>query len=96
MASNRLLALFAIGVTALLCIHAQKRNDQMEESKADLDAIFHSVPAMIWYKDAHNRLIRVNKFTEKITGIPAQDMEGRPMEEFSLNWRTPVIWVTCR
>lgn len=78
--SNRFLALFAIGVTVFLCLYAQKFNEQMVQSQTDLDTIFNSVPAMIWYKDGHNRLVRVNQYTQDLTDIPIEDLQGQPME----------------
>lgn len=81
-ASNRFLALFAIWVTAFLCLFALKISERMIQSQVDLDTIFNSVPGMIWYKDGNNRLIRVNHYTEDLLGIPAENMEGQQMEEF--------------
>ena len=80
--SNRFLALFAIWVTSILCIIHQKKHEQLIESRYSLDTIFNSVPAMIWYKDPHNRILKVNQFGADLVGIPAHDMEGHNMEEF--------------
>ncbi len=80
--SNRFLSLFAIWVTSILCIIQQIEHVQLVESRYSLDTIFNSVPAMIWYKDPHNRILKVNQFGADLVGIPADEMEGHNMEEF--------------
>ncbi len=81
-ASNRYLALFAIWVTAILCISQQAKHGQLQESQFSLDTIFNSVPAMIWYKDRHNRILKVNQYGADLLGIPAVEIEGQLMDEF--------------
>ncbi len=44
-----------------------------EERKALID----NVPAMIWYKDTKNNIIRVNPSVERIFGAPANEIEGK-------------------
>ncbi len=80
--SNRFLALFAIWVTSILCFVQQTKEDQFLESQHGLDTIFNSVPAMIWYKDPHNRILKVNQFGADLMGIPAEEIEGQNMAEF--------------
>jgi PAS domain S-box-containing protein len=46
---------------------------QREEQQIILD----SVPAMIFYKDTYNRIIRVNKALAELIGISAEEMEGK-------------------
>jgi PAS domain S-box-containing protein len=51
---------------------------QQEEYRLILD----SVPAMIWYKDEYNKMLRVNKLAAAATGCSVEEMEGRYAEEF--------------
>jgi len=46
---------------------------QQEEQKTILDA----VPAMIWFKDAENRILRANRAAADSVGLPADALEGR-------------------
>jgi PAS domain S-box-containing protein len=53
---------------------------QREEQQIILD----SVPALIFYKDTHNRIIRVNKALAELTGMTVDEMEGKTaFETFS-------------
>jgi PAS domain S-box-containing protein len=38
--------------------------------------IFDSVPAMIWFKDKHNRILRVNDRVAELLGLPKEQIEG--------------------
>lgn len=80
--SNRCLSLFAIWVTGFLCFIQQTKEDQLLESQFRLGTIFNSVPAMIWYKDPQNRILKVNQFGADLMGISAKDIEGHSMAEF--------------
>jgi PAS domain S-box-containing protein len=50
---------------------------QQEEQQIILD----SVPAMIFYKDTDNRVIRVNRALADLTGLPVEEIEGKPVSE---------------
>lgn len=41
-----------------------------------------SIPAMVWYKDADNRIIAVNKYAASVTGHTPEEIVGRATEEF--------------
>jgi len=43
--------------------------------------LFDALPAMIWVKDSHNRILRANKFAAASKGMEVGDMEGRMVEE---------------
>jgi two-component system, NtrC family, sensor kinase len=45
----------------------------------ELETIFNSVPAWIFYKDKNNRFIRVNEVFAKIMGLPKEKLEGRSL-----------------
>ena len=48
-----------------------------EERKTLID----NVPAMIWYKDTRNTLIRVNRAGARIFGVTAEEIEGKNASE---------------
>ena len=39
--------------------------------------IFHSVPAMIWFKDADNRILRANRLAAQSIGRTVEEVEGK-------------------
>ena len=43
--------------------------------------IFDTVPAMIWYKDAKNNFVRVNRAVASSVGRPAEEIEGKSAYE---------------
>lgn len=58
-------------------IDVEARRRQIEQQ-----AILDSVPAMIWYKDRQNRILRCNRPAAESMGITVEQMEGRSTEEF--------------
>ena len=48
---------------------------------AEQQTIFNSVPAMIWYKDAKNNFVRVNRAVALAVGKPADAIEGKSAYE---------------
>jgi PAS domain S-box-containing protein len=45
--------------------------------------IFDSVPAMIWFKDAHNRIIRLNRAAAEAMGLPPEKIVGKSVYELN-------------
>jgi len=60
---------------------SENRYEQLEELshryQRELQTIFDSVPAMIFYKDKENRMIRVNNTFAEIMGVPKEKIEGK-------------------
>ena len=50
---------------------------QTLQQKEELQIIFDSVPALIFYKDKNNRFIKVNKALADISNLSIDDMEGK-------------------
>ena len=48
-----------------------------ERAKDELQLILDSVPAMVWYKDADSRVLRVNASVAEAMGLPRLEIEGR-------------------
>src|SRR3989338_2107131 len=53
-------------------LHQKKSLPRSQE-----EVIFNSVPAMIWYKDTENRILRANKAAAESMGLSIQEIEGR-------------------
>jgi PAS domain S-box-containing protein len=45
--------------------------------------IFDSVPAMIWFKDTQNRILRLNQAAAEAMGLPAEEIEGKSVYELN-------------
>ena len=64
-------------------ITARKQAEQaLRAQQQEQQAILNSVPALIWYKDCHNRIIRLNQSAAASIGKAVEEMEGRRVEEF--------------
>lgn len=53
-----------------------KLKEQLDHEKRNLRLIFDNVPARIWLKDSHNRILRLNKTAAESMNIRIQDAEG--------------------
>ena len=49
--------------------------------RAESRMIFNSVPALIWYKDTENRILRANRAAAESIGKRPEEIEGRSTEE---------------
>lgn len=64
-------------------ITARKNAEEgLQKHRQEQQVIFDSVPAMIWYKDRNNRILRVNKPAAEAMRMPVDALEGRPTAEF--------------
>ncbi len=59
----------------------KKAEEEIRKYRQDLETIFNSVPAAIWYKDRENRIVRVNKTGANSVGRKVEEIEGKPVEE---------------
>ncbi len=55
---------------------------ELRQQKKEQQAIFDSVPAMIWFKDKENRILRVNALAAQSIGRTAAEIEGHSTAEF--------------
>jgi PAS domain S-box-containing protein len=61
-------------------ITARKQAETALQTKQEeLQIIFDSVPAMIFYKDEENRFIRTNKALAEATGLTREEIEGKSL-----------------
>ncbi len=54
---------------------------RLRRQQAEQQEIFDSVPAMIWYKDCDNRIVRANRPAATAAGLTPDAMEGRSVYE---------------
>ncbi|MEO5955567.1 MAG: PAS domain S-box protein, partial [Nitrospiraceae bacterium] len=55
---------------------------RLQDLQREQQAIFDSAPAMIWYKDTENRVLRVNQGAADSIGLPREAIEGKATAEF--------------
>ncbi len=55
--------------------------EKLKELSLEQQTIFDSIPAMIWYKDRHNRFIRVNRAVADFMGLPPEQIEDHSAED---------------
>ena len=55
--------------------------EALQRQKTELRVLFDWMPAMIWFKDTENRILRVNKRAAEIAGKPVEEIEGKPYLE---------------
>lgn len=60
----------------------KQAENRLRRQQQEQQMIFDSVPAMISYKDRHNRIIRLNKPAADFYGLPPQEVEGKFLHEF--------------
>jgi len=59
----------------------QQRMAELSQQRRELQLIFDTVPAIIFYKDSHHRLLRINQASARCFGIPREQLEGRTDKE---------------
>lgn len=63
-------------------ITARKEADALlRRQTEELRVLFDLIPAMIWFKDTHNRHLRVNQRVADAAGRPVSEIEGRHCSE---------------
>ena len=59
-------------------ITQQKETEQiLRVHRQEFQLIFDSVPAMIWFKDCHNNVLRANRAAALTAGMSPEEIEGR-------------------
>lgn len=53
------------------------KTDDLNAIKIELRSVLDTVPAMIWYKDDNNKILRLNKAAATSMGMAVEDVEGR-------------------
>lgn len=68
--------------TAMDITDRKRAEEALKKQRNEQEIIFHSVPAMIWYKDDQNKILRCNKAAAASLGLRVEEIEGRATEEF--------------
>lgn len=55
--------------------------EALQVAQEQLENMFHSVPAMIFYKDCSNRILRANWYAAVALGCSTQELEGKYLED---------------
>ena len=53
----------------------------IKEKKTQLEELFNNVPALIFFKDLQNNILRANRYFEKAMGVEPGGLDGRNCEE---------------
>ncbi|MEM7020219.1 MAG: PAS domain S-box protein, partial [Pseudomonadota bacterium] len=56
-------------------------NERLRQKLAEYETIFNASPIMFWYKDAHNRTLRINKAAAELEGTTPEEIEGKRAED---------------
>lgn len=78
-------AIEEIGTHLAVVFERRQAQDLLLAQRAHEQIIFDSVPAMIWYKDCHNRVLKVNRAVADMLGTPAEEIEGKTCAELYPN-----------
>jgi PAS domain S-box-containing protein len=54
---------------------------ELERQRSELQLMFDTVPAIIFYKDLQHRLLRINEASARCLGMPKEKVEGRTDKE---------------
>jgi PAS domain S-box-containing protein len=59
--------------------------EELQRRQIELQILFDLMPAMVWFKDTSNGVLRVNQRAAKATGKPVEEIEGRSMRDLYPN-----------
>jgi PAS domain S-box-containing protein len=63
----------------------KKADGIIHRQQLESRALFDLIPAMIWFKDTKNGILRVNKRAAEVIGKSVEEIEGRPCSEIFPN-----------
>ena len=66
--------------------------DAFKQQHEELQTIFDTVPASIFYKDKENRIIRVNQAFTKLMGLTKEELEGKSLFELYPKEQAEPYW----
>lgn len=59
----------------------KKASEALQRQQAELRVLFDLTPAMIWFKDTEDRILRINQRAASVSGRSVEEIEGRPSRE---------------
>lgn len=80
-AFNRSLGVVVLWITTVLLRQHKQTEETVRRKEHEKQIILDSVPAMIWYRDKDNRILRANKSAAKSIGRSVEEVEGKRTEE---------------
>jgi len=57
--------------------------DVLRRQSVEQQVIFDSSPTMIWFKDAHNRILRLNQAAADTMGLRVEEIEGKSVSDLN-------------
>jgi len=60
----------------------KQTEEKLRRQQTELRVLFDLMPAMVWFKDTENRILRVNERVAQAIGKSVEEMEGKPSLEF--------------
>ncbi|MGZ5064575.1 MAG: PAS domain S-box protein [Usitatibacter sp.] len=58
-----------------------RANQELKRQQAELRVLFDLMPAMVWFKDTENNILRVNQRVAQAAGLQVAQIEGRRSDE---------------
>ena len=55
----------------------------LQDQRRDLEYILDTVPAAIFFKDKENRVLRINRYCEKVLNVSRKEIEGRSIYDLT-------------
>ncbi len=62
-------------------LHRKRTEEALQRQQIELLTLFDLMPALIWFKDTENRILRINQRAALATGKSVAEIEGRSMLE---------------
>lgn len=75
---NRLLALYAVWVTALLSLQHMRSAEALRVERNFVVTILDTVDALVMVLDLQGRIVRFNRACEQMTGYAFEEVKGKP------------------
>jgi PAS domain S-box-containing protein len=66
---------------AAIVIEDKRISEALQEEREQLEIILDAAPAMIWYKDRDNRILRANRLAAESIALSKRDLQGRSVYE---------------
>ncbi|MEP7302221.1 MAG: PAS domain-containing protein [Caldimonas sp.] len=62
-------------------LQVSRANAELQRQRTELRVLFDLMPALIWFKDTEDRIVRVNERAAALAGRPVAEIEGRPSSD---------------
>lgn len=72
----------ALGLMTWTALQSRHHRRRVQVQSDELQSILDLLPAMVWYKDRHNTILRANATAARGVGVTPEAMAGQPTAEF--------------